>query len=112
MGDSGPEAPQVVVSVSDPAQLRSLARWLESGHGVSVRQVPGVPGEGEQGVTDVLTMLASSAGLVASIKVLPEFIRSRRSGFRITTTVKGQPFVLDTTNVDEVLPILERLLDA
>jgi hypothetical protein len=58
----------------------------------------------------VLSVLVGSGGAVAAIRVLPDFIRSRRSGFRIETTVKGQPFVLDATNMDEVLPILERLL--
>jgi Effector Associated Constant Component 1 len=98
--------------VSDQAQLRPLARWLADGRDVKVQQTPGTPGEGEQGALDVLTMLAGSSGLIAAIKILPEFIRSRRSGFTITTTVHGRPFTLDATNVDELLPILERLLDA
>jgi hypothetical protein len=57
-------------------------------------------------------VLAGSSGVavVAAIKTLPDFIRSRRSGFRIETTVHGRPFVLDATNVDDVMPILEQLL--
>jgi len=55
-------------------------------------------------------VLAGSSGLVAAIKILPEFIRSRRSGFRIETTVRGEKFVLEATNVQDVLPIVERLL--
>ena len=57
-------------------------------------------------------MLASSTGLVAAIRVLPEFLRSRRTGLSVTMTVKGEPFTLTATNVDEVMPVLERLLDA
>ena len=71
---------------------------------------PGVPGAGEQGALDVLTVLAAGGGLVSAIKVLPEFIRSRRSGFRIETTVRGEKLVLEASNVDDLLPVLERLL--
>lgn len=48
---------------------------------------------------------------MAAIKVLPEFLRSRKTGLSITMTVKGERFNLTATNVDEVMPILERLLD-
>lgn len=100
---------EVALSVSDPTQLQSLKDWLR-GQGVSVAQSPGVPGPGEQGVLDALTVLAGSSGLVAAVRVLPEFLRSRRSGLRIETTVNGERFTLDATNVEQVLPILERLL--
>jgi hypothetical protein len=97
-------------AVSDPSQLSSLRDWLRGEPGVEVDLTPGEPGSGELGVMDALTVLASSSGVVAALKVLPEFIRSRRSGFRIETVVKGRPFTLDATNVEEILPILERLL--
>jgi hypothetical protein len=42
---------------------------------------------------------------------LPAFLRSRRSSLEITTTVKGKPFIITATNIDEVMPIVERLLD-
>jgi len=71
---------------------------------------PGTPGLGEMGALDAPTVLISSTGAVAAIKTLPEFIRSRRSGFRIETTVNGQPFILDATDVDEVMPIVDRLV--
>ncbi|MCX5328521.1 hypothetical protein [Streptomyces sp. NBC_00140] len=74
--------------------------------------VPGAPGPSELGALEVLVVLAGSTGVVGAIKTLPDFIRSRRANFRIETTVNGQPFVLDATNVDdEVMAILERLLD-
>lgn len=101
----------IVFAVSDQAQLSALRGWLREGAGVETAVTPGVPGEGELGVLDVLTVLAGSSGVAAAVKVLPDFIRSRRSGFHIETTVRGKPFKLDATNVDEVLPILERLLD-
>jgi hypothetical protein len=100
------------LSVSDHSQLGSLQRFLGLCEGVRVIRVPGEPGAGEQGGLDVLTVLAGSSGLVAAIKVLPEFLRSRRTGLSITMTVRDTPFTLTATNADEVLPILERLLDA
>jgi hypothetical protein len=108
--DGAPARREVEVAVSDPAQLPSLRDWLRGQQGVEVAVTPGVPGAGEQGALDVLTVLAGSGGLVAAIRVLPEFIRSRRSGFRIETTVRGEKLILDATNVDDVLPVLERLL--
>lgn len=103
---------RVVFAVSDPAQLGSLAGRLASGPGIEVERVAGVPGAGELGAVDVLSVVAGSSGLVAAVRMLPEFLRAKRSGLTVTTTVNGQPFTLDATNVDEVLPILERLLDA
>jgi hypothetical protein len=99
-------------SVSDQAQLRSLAEWVSaSGEETDVRQQAGVPGPGEQGALDVLTVLASSSGLIAAIKVLPEFLRSRRSGLTVTCTIKGQPFALTATNIDDVMPVITAVLE-
>ncbi len=61
---------------------------------------------------DVLTILGGSGALVTAIKILPEFIRSRRSGFHVEVTLKGKTFIVDASNVGDVLPILEKLLDA
>jgi hypothetical protein len=76
-----------------------------------VQRTAGGPGPREQGAADVLVLLAGSSSLVAAIKVLPEFLRSRRTGLSITATVKGKPFTITVTNVDEVMPIMEKLLD-
>jgi hypothetical protein len=100
----------IELAVSDPSQLSSLRDWMRGQSDVEVTVAPGTPGWGELGVVDVLAVLAGSSGVVAAIKTLPDFIRSRRSGFRIETTVAGKQFILEATNVDEVLPILERLL--
>ena len=102
----------VQLAVSDQAQLPSLTRWLTDTGRVQVERTAGHPGPGEQGAMDVLTILASSSALIAAIRVLPEFIRSRRSGFHIKVTAKGKSFILDASNAGDLLPILERLLDA
>lgn len=103
----------VELQVSDHAQLGALQEYLRLAvPDVRVLRDAGQPGPHEQGALDVLTMLAGGSGLIAAIKVLPEFLRSRRTGVSITMTIKDQPFTLTATNIDEVMPILERLLDA
>jgi membrane-associated two-gene conflict system component 1 (EACC1) len=99
------------LAVSDHSQFPALRDWMAGQPGIDVVVVPGRPGPGDLGALDVLVVLAGSGGVVGAVKTLPDFIRSRRSGVRIETTVAGRPFVLDATNVDEVMPILERLLD-
>jgi hypothetical protein len=100
------------LSVSDYSQLGPLQDYLGSAApDARVSRVAGQPGTGEQGALDVLAVLGSSSGLVAAVRVLPEFLRSRKTGLSITMTVSGEPFTLTATNVDEVMPILDRLLD-
>lgn len=101
---------QIELGVSDLSQLPLLRDWLRAQSGVNVAVTHTAPGPGEQGTIDVLTVLASSSGLVAVIKTLPDFIRSRRSDFRLETTIRGEKLVLDATNVEDVAVLLERLL--
>lgn len=102
---------QVELAVSDFSQLGSLQEVLSATPGVTVTRTPGGFERGQLGAFDVLTLIAGSSSLVAAVKVLPEFIRSRRSSVHITITVKGESRVLDADNVAEVMPIIERLLD-
>ncbi len=105
------DAQKVELVVSDQAELCSLREWLSWTPQVEVAQVAGEPGAGEQGALDALALLASSGALLAAIRVLPEFLRSRRSDVSIEMTVKGEPFKIHATNIDKVMPIIERLLD-
>jgi hypothetical protein len=108
-----PDSERVELTMSDQSQLASLQEFMSwATPDIKVSRIAGQPGAGEQGALDVLVMLASSSGLVAAIKVLPEFLKARRTGLSITTTVRDKPFTITATNVDEVMPILERLLDA
>jgi hypothetical protein len=108
MDDEAPERVQIVLAVSDQAELRPLAQWLESERDVTVRRVPGDPGLGEQGVLDVSTYAGTSA-LVSAIRVLPDFLRSRRTGLQVTVTIADQAFTLEAGSID-VLPALQRVL--
>jgi membrane-associated two-gene conflict system component 1 (EACC1) len=108
--ESGP-GDRIELEVSDPAQLSPLRDWMRAQPDVVVGLAARGPGPHELGVGDVVTVLASSGGVVAAIKTLPEFIRSRRRSIRIEATIRGRRFTLETTNVDDVIPIMERLLD-
>jgi hypothetical protein len=107
-GESDDVALEVVVS--DPSEMTALMNRLRAQRigEVRTRFVP--PASGEQGGHDVIVALASSGGLLALLRMLPEFLRARRSNLRIETTVKGEKFVLKADNVAEVMPILERFL--
>lgn len=103
----------IQLAVSDPSQLRPLRDWMRGQADVDVTVSAGTPGPGELGALDVLSVVAGSSGVVAAVRTLPEFIRARRTGFRLEMTIHGERFILDATNVDDVLPIiLEQLRDA
>ncbi|GAA2056819.1 hypothetical protein GCM10009839_77580 [Catenulispora yoronensis] len=113
LGEAGnaPTLERIDLELSDPSQLGSVRDWLRAVPGIEVTTTAGEPGPGELGGTDTLSIIASSAGLISAIKVLPDIIRARRVGFQIKTEVRGKPFELNAANVEELLPVLERLLD-
>src|SRR5262245_7248116 len=102
----------LVLSVSDQAELRPLREWLSSVPEAVVRQEAGTPAAGEQGVLDYVAVLASSGGLIAAIRVLPAFLRARRPELTVTMKLRDKEFTVDAKNVDDVLPVLEKLIDA
>jgi hypothetical protein len=110
MGSVVPQSIQV--SVSDPAEIAALHERLRQVSDVRVSRTAGQAGPGEQGAAiDVLTAIGSSSGLVALIRTIPAYLRARRSGISVHTTVKGKDFTLTVGNVDDVMPIIERLLN-
>ena len=109
-GDSS----KIELRVSDQVQLRLLAGWLAGAAPVKVDRIAGRPLPGEQGAGDVLTILASSSVLATALKILPEFIRSRRSSFRIEVKIKDDEedvsITLEASNAEEgLLEVLARL---
>jgi|SRR5882757_1127922 len=103
----------VEVSVSDPAELRSLREHLQRAPAIEVRQIPGVPAPGEQGAWDLLQVLAAGGGALAvAVRALPAFVRSRRSDVTVTVKTKGKTVTITAANVAEAMPIVERALDA
>jgi hypothetical protein len=102
------------LSVSDHAQLGSLAEYLHLAvPDVRVTRSVGRAGRGEQGALDVLMIAADSSVLVAVVKVLPEFLRSRKRGVTVTVTVKGKTRQLTVTAEDagDVRPVIEKFFD-
>lgn len=102
----------LVLSVSDQAELRPLREWLAEVPDVRVRQESGTPAPGEQGVLDYVTVIASSGGLIAAIRMLPAFVRARLPELKVTMTLGDKKFTIDAKNVDDVVPVLEKLIDA
>jgi tRNA threonylcarbamoyladenosine modification (KEOPS) complex Pcc1 subunit len=112
MGRADPGVAEL--SVSDHAQLGSLAEYLHLAvPDVRVTRGAGLAGPGEQGALDVLMIVADSSVLVAVVKVLPEFLRSRKRGVSVTVTVRGQRRKLTVTAEDagDLRPVIEKFFD-
>jgi membrane-associated two-gene conflict system component 1 (EACC1) len=104
----------VELSLSDYGQLGSLENYVRlAAPEVELTRVPGRPGSGEQGALDVLTVLADSSVLVALVKVLPEFLRSRRSGMSVDMKLPGKGRITVTAdNAEDAMAAIEKFLDA
>lgn len=100
--------------ISDRSQLGALRDHLAlTAPDVRISVSSAMPEPGEQGAVDMLILAAGGGGgVLAALRVIPEFLKASRTGISITATVKGEPFILTASNVDEVMPILERILDA
>ena len=112
MGRADPGVAEL--SVSDYAQLGSLAEYLHLAvPTVHVTRSAGCAGPGEQGALDVLSIVADSSVLVAVIKVLPEFLRSRKPGVTVTVTVKGRRRQLTVTSEDseDARSVIDKFFD-
>jgi Effector Associated Constant Component 1 len=107
------ERAPVELSLSHYGQLGSLEDYLRlAAPGVAVTREPGQPGHGEQGALDVLTVLADSTVLVTLIKVLPEFLRSRKPGMSVDMQLAGKRLTLTADNAEDIVPVLDKFLDA
>jgi membrane-associated two-gene conflict system component 1 (EACC1) len=96
------------LAVSDYSQLAALRDFLGwAVPGVRVLLIPGRAGRDER---SILALLASRAGMVSAVRTLSQFLMSRRPALSITITVGGTAIELTATNVDEVIPVLERAL--
>lgn len=100
-----------VLEISDGTQLAALESLLALDPQVRVSRTPGGPQAGQQGSFDLLTVVAGSGGLVAALRVLPEFIRSRRSRVSITVSVGEKQITLEADNLPQAMALLEKLLD-
>ena len=111
---SGTDPGAAELSVSDHAQLSSLAEYLQlAAPDLRVTRSAGRAGSGEQGVLDVLMVAADSSVLVAAVKLLPEFLRSRKPGVSVTVTVTGKRRQLTVTAEDmtDLQQVIEKFFD-
>jgi hypothetical protein len=96
----------------DLAESGPLRRWLEElAPAVEIRTIPDMTESGGLGAGDTLGVLAGSGGaLVVAIRLLPEFLRARRAGVKLTVTVTDRSFELEADSAEEFLPIIEQLI--
>ncbi|MET8922705.1 hypothetical protein ABZW26_09895 [Streptomyces sp. NPDC004623] len=99
---------EVVLSVSEPADVGPLYRRLSPLAGLEVSRVRSGPGEGQLGVVEVLQLLVPSAAvLTVAIRTLPAFIKSRRSSVTVTLTRGKRSVTVTVENSDDPQTILE-----
>ncbi|MEU2870597.1 hypothetical protein ABZ769_15540 [Streptomyces olivoreticuli] len=102
----------IEISVSNPAELRSLREHLRRIPDVTTVQASGTSGPTEQGAWDTLQVLGASSGVLAvAIKTLPEFIRSRRSDVTVTVKSRGRSVTVTATNIKDALAVVEASRD-
>ncbi len=107
------EEDRLELRISDNAELLSLQRTLSLAQDVQLERVPGTPAPGTLGVADYLAAIGvgGGAGLLTVIKMLPDFLRARRSDLSVEITHKNKKITVTAKNVDDVMPILNELLD-
>jgi hypothetical protein len=105
------ERKRAELTLSDHSELIALRDFLGwAAPRVRVLQLPARPAPGERARLDQLTLLATSADMMTVVKLLPEFLMSRRAVMSVTINVEGTPVTLTRANLDEVLPTLTQLL--
>jgi hypothetical protein len=98
---------RAALTLSDRSELRALRDFLGwAATGVRVLQLPAQ----ERAVLDQLTLLATSTDMLTAVKLLPEFLRSRRAATSVTIIIDGTPVTLTAANLDEILPAITGLL--
>jgi hypothetical protein len=97
--------------LSDNAQLSSLQGTLSLLPTTRVKRAAGSPPRpGELGAADYLSAIGGSSALLMLIRMLPDFLRARRSDLNVEVSYKGKTVRVDATNLDQVMPILEMML--
>jgi hypothetical protein len=105
------ERKRAELTLSDRSELRALRDFLGwAAPSVRVLQLPARLAPGERAALDRLTLLAPSADIMTAVKLLPEFLMSRRNVMSVSIIVEGTPVTLTAANLDEIVPALTRLL--
>jgi hypothetical protein len=97
--------------LSQASAISSFERWIDDTPMTQVRRVARPPSLHEQGAVDILAAVASSSSIVALIRILPEFIRSRRSNVNVTIRVGDREATIGIENVKDAPAIIASLLE-
>lgn len=97
----------VRLELSDHSQLLSLQRVLCAVPTINVERLSAKPEIGHLGIQDILAITGSGAAILAAVKVLPDFLRARRSDLSVKITRKGETVEINAKNASDVMPILE-----
>ncbi|WP_329082169.1 effector-associated constant component EACC1 [Streptomyces niveus] len=116
--DTAPAAAQApfacAVTVSEPADVGSLFRRLNTIPDATVTRHRSAPEDGELGIAETLQLLVPSAAvLTVVIRTLSAFIRSRRSSVSVTVTRGDRSVTFDGKNLpdaEKTFEITHRLL--
>jgi Effector Associated Constant Component 1 len=107
---------QIRIDEGDADDLRALSQWLggEPELRGRVRHVPALIQDGELGSAVDLLTVAVGAGGAGSVLAssLVTWLQTRRTAMTITVKRGKQSITLDVKTTANVLPLLQRLLDA
>jgi hypothetical protein len=105
------ERKRAELTLSDRSELRALRDFLGwAAPRVRVLQLPARPAPGERAVLDQLTLLAPGDDMLNAVKLLPEFLMSRRNAMSVTILIEGTPVTMTSANLSEILPAVTGLL--
>jgi hypothetical protein len=97
--------------VSEPAELSALQRHLTSGTQLRVYRTSTGIADGTLGSSDMLVVAAVSGTLVTALQIIPAFLRARRKNLSIAARYRDQSVTICIENIEDVMPILEKILD-
>ncbi|MFF2809703.1 hypothetical protein ACFVT2_21535 [Streptomyces sp. NPDC058000] len=107
-GDGG----AVEVRGGHPDDLDAVYSELRGVPGLRVRAVPAPATPGEQGsVLEFVTVACSGGAITILFQIVKTLVESRRSQMTLTFRRGEDRLEVTAKNVDEVLPLLEKLFD-
>ncbi|MGW4565865.1 effector-associated constant component EACC1 [Streptomyces sp. NPDC004561] len=109
-GGDGGEA--VEIRSGHPDDLDAVYDELRGVTGLRVRGVPVAAAPGEQGsVLEFVTVACSGGAITILFQIVKTLVESRGSGITLTFRRGEDRLEVTAKNVEEVLPLLEKLFD-
>jgi hypothetical protein len=106
------ERKRAELTLSDRSELRALRDFLGwAAPRVRVLQLPAArPAPGERAVLDQLTLLAAGDDMLNAVKLIPEFLMSRRNALSVTIIIENTTVTMTASNLSEILPAVTEML--